>query len=120
MQNNYPLTLIAIATIATTALSQVLPSSANPTTKSKSYPTSGKVVQLTNGDLMCYVELIDTRGKTHNLGAEFDICQQTQLLNKRVKLTYQRGKVNDCQSAEPCGKTRIENLISKMKATSKK
>ncbi len=120
MKNNYPLTFIAIATIATTTLSLSLPSNANPSTKSKSYPTSGKVLTLTNGDLMCYVELIDTRGKKHNLGANFDICQETKLLNKRVKLTYQRGKFSDCQSAEPCGKTRIENMISKMKATSKK
>jgi hypothetical protein len=35
-------------------------------------------------------------------------------VNKQVKLTYKKGSVNDCQSADPCGKTRIENLVVKM------
>ena len=63
---------------------------------------------------MCYVDLVDVRGKKYNLGADFEICNQTKLVNKQVKVTYKKGNVNDCQSAEPCGKTRIENLIVKM------
>jgi hypothetical protein len=92
-----------------------LPSDAKKPVKSNSYPTIGKVLTLINGDLMCYVDVIDARGKKYNLGAYFEICQQSQFLNKRVQLTYKRGNVNDCQSAEPCGKTRVENLIVKMK-----
>jgi hypothetical protein len=90
------------------------PGEANKFKKSNSFPSSGKVIKLTNGDLMCYVE-INTRSKMYQLGADFDICNQTKLLNQQVRLTYQRSKVNDCQSSEPCGKTRIENLIVKMK-----
>jgi hypothetical protein len=92
-----------------------LPSDAKKPVKSNSYPTSGKVLTLINGDLMCYVDVVDARGKKYNLGAYFEICQQSQFLNKRVQLTYKLGNVNDCQSAEPCGKTRVENLIVKMK-----
>ncbi|MCY7368838.1 MAG: hypothetical protein LH474_11885 [Chamaesiphon sp.] len=90
------------------------PSEANKFKKSNSFPTSGKVLKLTNGDLMCYVE-INTSGKIYQLGADFDICNQTKLLNQQVRLTYQRIKVNDCQSIEPCGKTKLKNLIVKMK-----
>jgi hypothetical protein len=93
------------------------PSEANKLKQSNSFPTNGKVVKLTNGDLMCYVE-INTRGKMYQLGADFDICNQTKLLNQHVRLTYQRSKVNDCQSSEPCGKTKIKNLIVKMKLIS--
>jgi hypothetical protein len=82
-----------------------------------SFPNSGKVLKLTNGDLMCYAE-IESRGKKYHLGADFDVCSQNKLLNRKVKLTYKLSKVNDCQSNEPCGKTRIENLIVKMKLTS--
>ena len=63
---------------------------------------------------MCYVDLVDARGKKYNLGADFDICNQTKLVNKQVKVTYQKGNINDCKSADPCGKTRVENLIVKM------
>jgi hypothetical protein len=108
-------TLCAISITAASLLS-TLPSHASKPVKAKSYPTSGKVLNLTSGDLMCYVELVDPRGKKYNLGAEFEICDRTKLLNKQVKLTYKRGEVNDCQSAQPCGKTRTENLVVKMQS----
>jgi hypothetical protein len=76
-------------------------------------PTSGKVLSLVNGDLMCYVTLVDARGKKHTLGADFDICTRQQLLQKKVRLNYKRSLVSDCQSAEPCGKTRSMMLITK-------
>jgi hypothetical protein len=81
-------------------------------------PKSGTVLTITNGDLMCYVELRDLKGKKHNLGATFELCEQpNKFLNRRVQLTYKRMKVNDCQSAEPCGKTRWENLVVKLKVS---
>ena len=95
----------------------LLPAVANPAISPKklnSFPTTGKLLTLTNGDLMCYVDL-SKGGKKYHLGADFSICQQTKSINKRVELTYKARKVNDCQSNEPCGKTRIENLIVKMK-----
>jgi hypothetical protein len=98
-----------------TSLLCAISSEAKQPPQAKSYPTSGKVLQLTSGDLMCYVNLLDARGKKHSIGATFEICEQSQFLNQQVKLTYQPTKVSDCQSAEPCGKTKIENAIVKMK-----
>ena len=112
--NHYVTTATCAGLILSLNLLVGLPSEANKLKKSNSFPSSGKVVKLTNGDLMCYVE-IKTRGKIYQLGADFDICNQTKLLNQQVRLTYQRRKVNDCQSSEPCGKTKIKNLIVKMK-----
>ena len=83
-------------------------------------PTTGKVVKFTRGDLMCYVDLIDSSGKQHNIGANFVICDRTELLNKQVRLIYKRIRVNDCQSNEPCGKTRLKNAIVKMTLVSSK
>lgn len=83
--------------------------------RAKIQPTVGTIKQFVNGDLMCYVTLVDEKGKQHNLGASFSICEQEKaFLNKKVQLTYKLTNVNDCQSAEPCGKTRQENLISGM------
>jgi hypothetical protein len=113
-------TTICAVSIAATSLFHTLPSHARKPVKVISYPTSGKVLKLTNGDLMCYVNLVDARGKKYNLGADFEICNQTKFLNKQVKLTYKQGNVNDCQSADPCGKTRVENLVVKIKLVSKK
>jgi hypothetical protein len=106
--------------IAATSLFAAIPSTANKPIKPTPFPTTGKVLSLTNGDLMCYVELIDSRGVKYNLGADFDVCSQTKLRNKKVNLTYKRGKVSDCQTSPDCGKTRIENLIVKMKLVPRK
>jgi hypothetical protein len=79
-------------------------------------PTSGTILKMTNGDLMCYLELKDSKGKEQQVGAIFEICEQSQkFLNKKVTLTYKKIRVNDCQSAEPCGKTRKEMLVVKLK-----
>ncbi|NEQ40222.1 MAG: hypothetical protein F6K40_29850 [Okeania sp. SIO3I5] len=76
----------------------------------------GIVQELVTGDLMCYATLIDENGKEHYAGASFEICaDQDYYLNKKVQLTYQEVNINDCQSSEPCGKTRKEWIISKMK-----
>jgi hypothetical protein len=78
-------------------------------------PRTGKLLKLVNGDLMCYIDLRDARGKIHTLGADFDICTKEKLINRKVQLTYKRMRVNDCESAEPCGKTRWQLLVSGIK-----
>jgi hypothetical protein len=113
-----------LATVACTGITAIasfslaFPAIADRSVRLNSFPPRGKVLQLTNGDLMCYVE-IDARGKKYHLGADFEICNQTKFLNKQVQLTYKRRKINNCQSKEPCGKTRIQNLIVKMKLVPK-
>ena len=102
--------------LATSLFPVVVKAATKP--KPSSFSTIGKVLKFTNGDLMCYVE-VQAHGNNYNIGANFDICTQTQFLNKQVQLTYQRTKVSDCPSSEPCGKTRLENLIVKMKLAPK-
>ncbi len=78
-------------------------------------PKIGTVKELVNGDLMCYVTLVDEKRTEHNVGASFDICAEpATFLNQKVRAFYEIKSVNDCQSAEPCGKTRKESLIIKM------
>ncbi len=84
-------------------------------TSATGQPKIGTVKEVVNGDLKCYVTLIDEKGTQHNLGAIFEVCEKPEtLLNKKVSLDYRIESVSDCQSAEPCGKSKKESLISKM------
>jgi hypothetical protein len=78
-------------------------------------PKGGTVKEIVNGDLKCYVTLVDEKGIKHNLGATFEVCEKPEtLLNKKVSLNYEVVSVSDCESAEPCGKSKKESLISQM------
>jgi hypothetical protein len=80
-----------------------------------SQPKTGVVKQMIMGDVMCYVDLTDLKGKPHHLGADFSVCTKTRrFLGKKVRVSYKKMRVNDCQSAEPCGKTKVERVIYKM------
>jgi hypothetical protein len=81
-----------------------------------SLPRTGKIIKMTNGDLMCYLEVRDPKGKVHNVGATFEICEQQKLLNKPVRFTYKKMPINDCESAEPCGKTRMETIVVRLQS----
>ena len=68
---------------------------------------------------MCYVTLVDKKGIEHNVGASFDICaDEKKFVNKKVRAVYEIKSVSDCESAEPCGKTRKESIITKMEVVS--
>jgi hypothetical protein len=108
-------TTICAISIFTTSLLPSLPISAKDLNKNQAFPTSGKVLKLTSGDLMCYVDLVDAGGKKYSLGADFSICDRSEFLNQQVRLTYKKIKVSDCQSAEPCGKSKLKNAIVKMR-----
>lgn len=85
------------------------------TLASSTNPTVATVKRMVNGDLMCYVTLVDENNIEHEVGATFEICENpNRFLNQKVRLFYERLPVNDCESAEPCGKTRIESLITNM------
>ncbi|BAY92912.1 MULTISPECIES: hypothetical protein [unclassified Tolypothrix] len=86
-----------------------------PETNATAQPQVGTIKEMVNGDLKCYVTLVDDKGTEHNLGATFEVCEKPEtFLNKKVSLTYKIESVSDCQSAEPCGKTKKESLISQM------
>lgn len=83
-------------------------------------PQFGTVKSLTIGDLMCYSEIVDKDGQKYAIGATFEICgASSKYLNKKVRLTYGEIKVADCQSSEPCGKTRKEMVITGMTVLTK-
>ncbi|ODH01424.1 hypothetical protein A4S05_29025 [Nostoc sp. KVJ20] len=78
-------------------------------------PTLGTIKEMQNGDLKCYVTVIDENDKLHEgVGATFDVCEPEKYVNKKVRMYYQIENVSDCQSSEPCGKTIKEWLISKI------
>ncbi len=77
------------------------------------FPETATLMELVQGDIMCYATLVDEAGTEYNVGATFEICdQEAELLNQKVRLVYSVENVNDCESNEPCGKTREENLIT--------
>lgn len=79
-------------------------------------PRVATVEKMVDGDLMCYVTLVAENGIKREVGAIFEICANKKaFLNKKVNLVYMQVAVNDCQSAEPCGKTRQQSLIVQMK-----
>ncbi|RCJ15260.1 hypothetical protein A6S26_08020 [Nostoc sp. ATCC 43529] len=78
-------------------------------------PAFGTIKDMQNGDLKCYVSVVNHNGKLYEgLGATFDVCEPDKYVNKNVNLFYKLEDVNDCQSAEPCGKTIKEWLITKI------
>ncbi|WP_152588526.1 hypothetical protein [Nostoc sphaeroides] len=78
-------------------------------------PMLGTIKDMRNGDLKCYVNVVDEKGKLYeSVGASFDICEPNKYINKKVEMYYQIENVNDCQSSEPCGKTIKEWLITKI------
>ncbi|MBD2578238.1 hypothetical protein [Oscillatoria sp. FACHB-1406] len=82
---------------------------------SSNYPRLGTITELQVGDIMCYATVVSDSNQTYNIGATFEICERaSEILNQRVNLTYNKLSVNDCQSIEPCGKTRLETLISEV------
>jgi hypothetical protein len=109
---------LAIAQFQTETLAKATPSP----TKTPKQPQVGTVKELVNGDLLCYVTLVDEAGTQYNsVGASFEICAESaKFLNKKVRASYTIESVNDCQSAEPCGKTRKESIITKMEVLEKK
>jgi hypothetical protein len=97
-----------------TTTKSVPPTTSKTTIKNKSLQIA-TVKELVNGDLMCYVTLVDDKGIENRVGASFEICaDEKKFLNKKVRAIFTVESVNDCQSAEPCGKTRQESIITKM------
>lgn len=78
-------------------------------------PEVGIIRNVQQGDLMCYITFTDEFGKRRQVGATFELCENPrQYLNQRVRLVYGIRSVSDCQSAEPCGKSRRTHLVIRM------
>ncbi|GAX35587.1 hypothetical protein [Nodularia sp. NIES-3585] len=89
----------------------------NPKTQliANNQPQVGTVKELVTGDIICYATIVDEQGKEHRVGASFEICAESEkYLNKKVRASYKIASLNDCESIEPCGKSRQESIISQM------
>ncbi|MEA5516048.1 hypothetical protein [Nodularia sp. UHCC 0506] len=81
----------------------------------------GTVKELVTGDIICYATIVDEQGKEHNISASFEICAESEkYLNQKVRLSYEIASLNDCESIEPCGKSREESIISQMEILTEK
>ncbi|AFY42747.1 hypothetical protein [Nostoc sp. PCC 7107] len=122
--NNSDMTQISSQSSVVTASPETTPTtdvslSENPETSKTVLPSIGTVKELVNGDLLCYATLTDEQGIEHQVGASFEICAESaKFLNKKVRASYTIESVSDCQSAEPCGKSKKESIITKMEVLS--
>lgn len=81
-------------------------------------PPQATITNLVSGDLACYVDLRDEDGQEYlGVYAVFDICEQEDLIGQKVGLVYQPEQFNDCESAEPCGKTKTQLAIAEVRLT---
>lgn len=108
---SFPLWLtLCFSVIACTAVEELSPAQAEQ--MEANLPIVATITGLVNGDLACYVDLADDQGSQYQgLYATFEICEQVALIGQKVKLTYQPASFNDCQSSEPCGKSKTELAI---------
>jgi hypothetical protein len=79
----------------------------------RGYPSIGVITEAQSGDIMCYATVMDRQGQEFEIGAGFEICDRSEtLFNQTVRFVYSEENVADCESAEPCGKSRTETLIT--------
>lgn len=78
-------------------------------------PEVGVIQNIQQGDIMCYITFKDEAGAERTVGAIFELCENPQqFINQRMRLVYGIETVNDCTSAEPCGKTRQAQVVIQM------
>ncbi|WP_414575404.1 hypothetical protein [Anabaena sp. CCY 9402-a] len=102
-------------------------SGSNQANINKTQPVANKqpeiftVKELVTGDIICYATVVDEKGVEHRRSTSFEICAESEkYLNKKVRASYEIASLNDCESIEPCGKSRQESIISKMEILDEK
>ena len=77
----------------------------------------GRVTELVAGDVACYMTLRDDKGVEFQEMAEFEVCERTSLVGKRVALTYALEQVlaDECQGDPDCGKSKTVALVKQVK-----
>ncbi|MCY7388383.1 MAG: hypothetical protein LH481_10015 [Burkholderiales bacterium] len=76
--------------------------------------TMGVVQSLENGDVACYLNLKDEKGKEFTELGDFDICfQKPSIIGKRVSLKYRLENVlaDECQGNPECKKSKKAALV---------
>lgn len=79
--------------------------------------TSGVLIGLQSGDVACYLTLKDQKGKEFTELATFELCEMTQLVGKRVRLSYRIESVlaDSCQGDPECKDTQKVALVNAIK-----
>ncbi len=73
------------------------------------------VRSLQPGDRACYIELENAKGETSNEFASFEICEQSNLVGQRVRLTRKSAPIMamSCEGRPDCKESETVNLIVK-------
>lgn len=73
------------------------------------------VKSLQPGDRACYIELENAKGETSNEFASFEICEQSNLVGQRVRLTRKSAPIMamSCEGRPDCTESETVNLIVK-------
>lgn len=72
------------------------------------------VRELTQGDRACYVKLEDEQGQISEEEASFELCEQAQLIDKRVRLTRESTQIlaASCGGDPECKERDTVDLIT--------
>jgi hypothetical protein len=78
---------------------------------------SGVLIGLQSGDVACYLTLKDQKGQEFTELAIFEICEMTQLVGKRVRMSYRIESVlaDSCQGDPECKDTQKVAIVSTIK-----
>lgn len=76
----------------------------------------GTIRSMENGDVACYLDIFDERGNQYQEMADFEICDQTNLLNKNVKFYYRMNNVlaASCNGNPDCRRSDTVYLINRV------
>jgi hypothetical protein len=105
--------------LAETTVTPTSETAATPTTSPTSTTAPQKelflVKSLQTGDRACYIELENAKGETSNEFASFELCEQENLVGKRVRLTRKSAPIMamSCQGRPDCTESETVNLIVK-------
>ena len=68
---------------------------------------------LTIGDRACYLDVEDTAGAREEMMGEFEVCYDTSLVGRRVRLTYDDRSVQalSCQGDPECSESETARLV---------
>ncbi|MGB0695041.1 MAG: hypothetical protein ACPGOY_05290 [Rhodospirillaceae bacterium] len=79
---------------------------------------TGTLQQTVYGDIACYLTLTDADGKPFEVMADFDLCEQDDLIGRRVVLTFETLSVMaaSCEGDPECQDTEEVPLATAMRA----
>jgi hypothetical protein len=77
-------------------------------------PAVYRVTSLVAGDVACYLEYEDARGRQRRAMADFSLCDRAaELINRRVRFRHAQGRVmaDSCEGNPDCADTKTVSLI---------